>query len=104
MAMDISVSLRQVANVISQGWQCAEERTRLLVGERYWSPAEEHITFLFSGELRASVETASQNRAFEKAFVSDLMSACPRLRSPIIAAAAGLVGSVNFHNRHHEAK
>jgi hypothetical protein len=76
----------------------------VLVAEKYWGPAEENITFLFSGELRASVEDASRNHDFERAFVADLMAACPRLRTLIVDAASGLVGSVTFHNRRHEAR
>lgn len=102
--MNTRIPLRHTADVIGRCWLSAEERTRAAVAEKYWGPAEENVTFIFSGELRACVESASRNREFESAFVADLQAACPQLRSLIVDAAAGLVGSVTFHGRHHEAR
>src|SRR5262245_60451966 len=56
------IRLTNVAHVIARCWTSAEERTRALVQEKYGGPSEEFITFLFCGELRVIVETASQAR------------------------------------------
>jgi hypothetical protein len=82
----------------------AEEEARAAIREKYWGLAEEQITFLFSGAFRGAVESASRARRFEVAFIADLVASCPHLHSAIADVAAGLMGSVNFHNRYHEGK
>jgi len=102
--MAAQIRLNKLSAVIAQCWASAEEEARAAIREKYWRPTEEQITFLFSGALRGAVESASRARKFEVAFIADLVTSCPYLRSEIKNVAAGLMGSVNFHNRYHEGK
>jgi hypothetical protein len=102
--MATQIRLKKLSAVIAQCWASAEEEARAAIREKYWGPTEEQITFLFSGALRGAVASASRARKFEVAFVADLVATCPHLHSEIADVAAGLMGSVNFHNRYHEGK
>ena len=97
------IPLKRTARAITECWKTAETRTCDAVQANYWAPAEEHITFLFRGELRQAIDEANQRSEFGKAFVADLLSAYPELRgAQRISQSARLFGSVTFHGHSHE--
>lgn len=96
------IRLKTLGHVIAKCWVEAEEATAQAVAEKYPDPHEEHITFLFSGELRVSVARASESNVFAKAFRADLQEAFPELGSGASLRAENLMARVNFHSRRHE--
>jgi len=98
----VEIPLNTVGRVIARCWNSAEDRTSKVVALRYSGPTEEHITFLFAGELRASVKKASSSGEFDRAFMADLRSSIPDLDYNAEHIFSGLVARVNFHNRRHE--
>ena len=59
------VKLTNVGLLIARCWCEAKEETIRTVGEKYWGPAEEQITFLFASELRVAAQKASNARKVE---------------------------------------
>jgi hypothetical protein len=100
--MELTIKLSTLGQVIAECWMEAEEATVKAVAEKYPDPEEEHITFLFAGELRASVAQASSNNTFADAFLADLLKALPELGRDASLHAAGLMARVNLHSRRHE--
>lgn len=98
----MELRLKTLGQVIAKCWVEAEEATAKAVAEKYPDPEEEHITFLFAGELRASVAQASGSNVFAKAFLADLQKALPDFGSGASLLAAGLMARVNLHSRRHE--
>jgi len=95
------ITLKHTAHLIAKCWTTAEDATRTLIAQKYNHPSEENITFLFTGELKKTVEDSSHKRSFEKAFLKDLQD---NLRTSVDLRrfARGLIARVNFHNRRHE--
>ena len=100
--MDIQLS--SLGRLIAECWIQAERATAQLVAEKYHSPCEENLTFLFSAELRATVSEASRTVRITNAFLSDLRQAVRNLASVDVHKYSGLIARVNFHNRQHEGR
>jgi hypothetical protein len=100
----MEIRLNALGQVIARCWEIAEEATTRVVAEKYHNPAEENITFLFSGELRAAVVEASSRHAFAHAFWADLHSEFPELDNHTLLQVSGLVARVNLHSRRHEGR
>jgi hypothetical protein len=98
----MEIRLRQLGHAIARCWLVAEEATAKVIAEKHPDPEEEHITFLFAGELRASVSQASEANVFATAFQADLQHALPELGIGASLRTAGLMARVNFHSRQHE--
>ena len=100
----MDVKLQNVGQLIARCWTEAEEETSRAINDKYWSPGEEDITFIFAGELRSKVKKVSDGGAVEDAFIRDLKGAIPRLRLDLdlVRRSRGLIARVNFHNRAHE--
>ena len=98
------IELRSLGNLIAECWNEAERATANSVHEKYHSPDEENITFLFSGELRNMVRKASDDGHVSNAFLDDLRRGVHNLRSDDLRGYAGLVARVNFHNKQHEGR
>jgi hypothetical protein len=98
------VKLTTLGKLIERCWNQAETETAKAVAEKHHSPNEEEVTFLFTGELRATVEAASVAGEVEGAFLTDLRS-IPDLDDALARdGSSGLVARVNFHGRQHEGK
>lgn len=100
------IVLKELTRAIVDCWESAEASTAKAIAEKYHNPAEENITFLFGGELRASVSLASQQCTFAAAFAADIrrsLSLSPR-DSGALVLTEGLIGRVNLHGRHHEGR
>lgn len=102
MPAALEVKLTNVGRLIAQCWRDSEASARELVARKYLAPAEEYLTSLFAGEFRAAVAHVSAVREVDKAFLTDLRRAVPRLDSRIARRVSGLVARVNLHNRWHE--
>jgi hypothetical protein len=98
----MKIRLATLGQVIAGCWEAAEKATAEAIAEKYPDPVEENITFLFGGELRASVTQASKKNHFAEAFLADLQGAFPELGIDTSLQAAGLVARVNLHGRRHE--
>lgn len=98
----MEIRLKALGQVIANCWVEAEEATAKAVAEKYPDLGEEYITFLFAGELRASVAQASRGNAFAAAFLADLEQALPELGGGAFLQVAGLMARVNLHSRRHE--
>jgi hypothetical protein len=100
--------LQNVGQLIARCWIEAEEETSKVVNEKYWSPGEEDITFIFAGELRSKLKKVSDGGAVEDAFIRDLEESIPFHRFPLdpnlVRLSRGLIARVNFHNRAHEGR
>jgi len=96
----MDITLTSLAKVVERCWRNAELITADIIARKHPSPSEEQITFLFSGELRSAVDSASRAREIERAFLSDLHSHVPTLVDA--RRAGGLLARVNVHNRRHE--
>jgi hypothetical protein len=97
------VKLTTLGKLIERCWNQAEAETAKVVAEKYHSPNEEEITFLFTGELRIAVEEASAAGKVENAFLTDLCSVSG-LEDAVARRASGLIARVNFHGRRHEGR
>lgn len=98
----MEIRLNTLGQVIAKCWVEAEEATAKAVAEKYPNPEEEHITFLFAGELRAAVAQASAKNVFANAFWVDLQSALPEFGRETSLLATDLMARVNLHSRRHE--
>ena len=98
------IELRSLGKLIAECWIKAERATAKLIDEKYHSPNEENITFLFSAELRTSVREASDSARVTNAFLADLRQAVHHLTSADLREYSDLIARVNFHNRQHEGR
>ena len=98
--MDIQFS--SLGKLIADCWIKAEQATVKSVFEKYHSPTEENLTFLFSAELRATVSEASDSLRVSNAFLTDLRRGVRNLASGDQQKYRGLIAHVNFHSRQHE--
>ncbi len=98
----MEVKLTNVGRLIARCWKDSENSARELVATRYLAPAEEYLTSLFAGEFRTAVARASAAKEVNKAFLTDLRRAIPRLDSSTAQRVSGLVARVNLHNHWHE--
>ena len=100
----MDIELRNLGDVVAKCWERAEETTRQAVAEKHIAPAEEHLTVLFGGELRAAVAKASGRREFEEAFLEDVQREFPDVDVGVVSEFNGLIAQVNLHNRWHEGR
>jgi hypothetical protein len=98
----LEIKLKRLAQVIAGCWTEAESSLAQIIAQAHPRPSEELITDLLAGELRMSVERASSNRKIERAFLEDLESEILDLSHADASRFAGLVASVNPHNKTHE--
>jgi hypothetical protein len=98
----LKISMKNLGGVIAACWAAAEEATARAIAEKYPNPGEENITFLFGGELRASVAEESRKGSFARAFYADLLLV-PGIGRHVLKAE-GLVARVNLHSRWHEGR
>jgi hypothetical protein len=89
--------------LIQRCWNQAEAETAKAVAEKYHSPNEEEVTFLFTGERRTAVEKASAAREVERAFLTDLRS-ISGIDDAVVRRGSGLMARVNLHGRQHEGR
>ena len=99
----MEIKLNKLAQVIAGCWAEAESRLTELISEKHPNPSEELITDLLAGELRASVARASGTHRIEDAFLEDLDSQIPNLKSDA-RRFGGLIASVNPHTKAHEGQ
>jgi hypothetical protein len=96
--------LDNLGALIMKCWIDAEKETALQVAEEHVRPAEEHVTFLFSGKLRKTIEVASKNGRIAAAFLQDMRSSISAPNLNVLHQFGGLTTKVNFHNRQHEGR
>jgi hypothetical protein len=97
------IQLSSLERLISQCWINAESATAKAVAEKYHSPNEENLTFIFSGELRSIFSEANRHLRIENAFSSDLKK-IHSIGASAIDKYRGLTARVNFHNKQHEGR
>ena len=100
----MEISLHKLGQVIAECWERAETVTAKAVGEEFPQPAEEDITFLFSGKLRVEVDEASKRGEFERALLADLALHFRDHTADALVPFKGLIARVNFHSRLHEGR
>jgi hypothetical protein len=71
------VKLTNLEALIAGCWITAERETVAEVLEEHRRPAEEPLTFLFSGKLRKAVATARRSGNIEATFLKDLGNFIP---------------------------
>jgi hypothetical protein len=98
----MEIKLRNLALTIARCWEQAEAATAREIANQFPHPTEEQVTFLFSGKLRLEVDEVSRQRAFERAFLTDLELNYHGHMANDFARFRGLIARVNFHSRSHE--
>jgi len=99
------VKLTNLGKLIERCWNQAEAETAKAVAEKYFSPNEDDVTFLFIGELGMAVDKASAAREVGKAFLTDLRRSIPSLDDAVAQRVSGrLVARVNHYKRWYEGR
>lgn len=93
------------AVVIADCWMAAERALRRLVRKKYFDPDEEHLTFLFTGELRQVITSERTRVSLRNAFRQDLEVALDgHLPWFELDKYTDVVGKVVFYPRKLESK
>ena len=99
------VKLTTLGKLIECCWNQAEAETAKSVAEKYFSPNEDDVTFLFISELGMAVDKASAAREVGKAFLTDLRRSIPSLDEAVAQRVSGkLVARVNRYKRWYEGR